>query len=950
MRRSAFAAWVPDGAGAGPGSPPRSSLQSLRRRWVIAISLAALLLQMVAAGARAATPPAGTIGPAAPSTTWTGPTYVAASVADPAACAPPDAAALCDHFMLTVDVPASHWATNTGGAEVTITWPSADNDFDLFIYKDGVQVASSASGGTTSERALIQSAFGTYEVRVVPFLVVNSGYNGAAGFVSRPGGPTPNPVRGTGGLTFGPATVIDAQRTEGEPVNHIDKDGNYWESGPYGTATQQSFIHRSTDGGDQFNVVSPVGLRPDPPPGGGDTDVVTDDQGNAYFVDLEALVNLGCAVSNDSGNSWRKNAACVQATVVDRQWFAMDNGPTAAAGDNTIFLAYRQIPFGSFIYSSPGSTGAADPVGGLAYTNSGTNGPATGVSAGAPCGQLRFDPVKRNIYYPCAKGDHVEITVGHVNPGQRTGIVYRNVQAPKSPGTGPGKIFPGVATDAAGNLYAVWVDKGNLNVYYAASTDAGTTWGPVIQVNGNDANSSVFPWIQGGAAGQVVVAWYGNASRLDSEAMPSWYANRQAASAFKWYGYVSLIGNAASATPTFAQQRFTEKPMHYGQICTGGLSCTTSSGDRTMADYFSAALDRDGSVRLVYNDTTSQHHGAHLFETRQLAGPTALGGSVAKATPANPMPDRTGDARAPQYAPGGAGPNLPQLDFTLLRLSQPNAGTLRVETQLSSLASLLPPPGKSKAFWITRFQALSKGDRGEEAYRIFYVGAESVGGAAPTFFAGSGTSAQGLVPGTGCVTTTAENCKIVVYPAEQSATGGINGNTIRIDVPLQGGFGPGRPILGDRLYSVTALSGGRNTDSEIYADVDATAAFDYILGSKVTPPSRCGDDQGDHQVSGSGQTDNDDRFSLNGCDEEHGKVEHQDDRAGVRFRSTTIDSVRVDPATGTATLVGSGVNGDHLVRYTVTLVKFGLTKTYAIVLSDGYAKRGTVRSGDLVVR
>ncbi len=51
-------------------------------------------------------------------------------------------------------------------------------------------------------------------------------------------------------------------------------------------------------------------------------------------------------------------------------------------------------------------------------------------------------------------------------------------------------------------------------------------------------------------------------------------------------------------------------------------------------------------------------------------------------------------------------------------------------------------------------------------YRIFYVVAESVPGGALTFFAGSGTSAQGPVPGTGCVQTTPENCKVVAYPAE----------------------------------------------------------------------------------------------------------------------------------------------------------------------------------------
>src|SRR5207245_2415709 len=83
-----------------------------------------------------------------------------------------------------------------------------------------------------------------------------------------------------------------------------------------------------------------IQLRPDPGPGGGDTDVAVDDQGNAYFVDLEALVNLGTSVSNDGGNTWRKNPAAVQNSAVDRQWYAVDDGTTPAADDNTVFLAF----------------------------------------------------------------------------------------------------------------------------------------------------------------------------------------------------------------------------------------------------------------------------------------------------------------------------------------------------------------------------------------------------------------------------------------------------------------------------------------------------------------------------------------------------------------------------------------------------------------------------------
>ena len=80
----------------------------------------------------------------------------------------------------------SYWTTNVGGASITITWGSSDNDFDLYVYDSaGNEVASSAQGGTTSEQAFIPNASGTYDVVVVPFTVINSVYSGNASFISQ---------------------------------------------------------------------------------------------------------------------------------------------------------------------------------------------------------------------------------------------------------------------------------------------------------------------------------------------------------------------------------------------------------------------------------------------------------------------------------------------------------------------------------------------------------------------------------------------------------------------------------------------------------------------------------------------------------------------------------------------------------------------------------------------
>src|SRR5438876_313393 len=559
----------------------------------------------------------------------------------------------CDHFFLTIDVPPTFWTQNTGGVAIRITWPSSDNDFDLYVYNSGgTQVASSAAGGTTSEAVFLEfPAPGVYEVRVVPFLVLGSDYQGSATLAFTSGGPVPNPTHPTGGIAFGPSTVADPVRTEGEPMIHVDLNGNIWESGPFGTSTQLSFVHRSTDGGDSFHLTSST-QRPDAPPGGGDTDIVTDDQGFAYFVDLEGLANLGTAVSNGGGNTWRENRSATD-PAEDRQWYAVDNGAASAANDNTIFLTVHELAAGMEVYSSPGSTGSGDPTGGLVFTRASGK---LAIGSGATCGQTKFDPVLRNLYLPCVGGDHVDVITGHVDFMQRTGISFVHHGAPTSPGGAVGDLFTTAAVDQAGNVYVAWVDTHDHNVYVSGSSDGGSTWTAPLQVNGDPANTNVWPWIVGGASGIVDVVWYGTSVRGDPGTFPSWFSDRAAATTVPWHVYLAQVqlNFGTPASSTIYQARATEHPMHFGQICQEGIGCTTSNGDRSMADFFTVTVDPGGAALIVYDDTTNQHHGASLFVARQVSGPGAFGTAISRPVPTNPVSD-------PKGVPGnGCVTNTPQ--------------------------------------------------------------------------------------------------------------------------------------------------------------------------------------------------------------------------------------------------------------------------------------------------
>ncbi len=798
----------------------------------------------------AATPPTANI--TVPSTTgqtvsvsWTG-------TIPPLTNAASDCTALADtpavdQFLANINVPAGVYNTVSATFVFQITWTPVTNASASDEILTVVNVGSS-DGGTPSETVAAQNLVGgNYKVVACGFTNAQpQPYNGTLTITTAAPDPPPPPNYTTGAIKFGPATVADFQRTEGEPLLHLDKDAKYWESGPWGFSTSQSFMHRSVDAGDQFNVVSPTALRPNPPPGGGDTTHAIDDQGVVYFGDLEgALTELDCSVTNDNGNTWRKNPACVPFTGTDRQWLAIDNGSNqtigaAGAADNTIFYAFHDVALGHLIFSSPGSTGLTDPTGGLVFTPAVGSTTGTGLfySGGGNCGEIVFDPVNRNLYYPCQAGDHVEVVVGHVNPLQRTGLTFTVHALPTSPGGQVSNLFPPLSVDTAGNVYVVWSDPGNHNLYYAYSTNQGNTWAPTVKVNAPPAKSNVFAWAEAGAPGKLIAIWLGNDSSTLSDDMPNFGSNPAGATGFPWYGYVALISNANTPSPTFEQDRFTEKPMHYGQICNSGIGCTISSGDRVMADFLSVDLAPDGAIQIMFNDVSSQYHGAHLFLARQLTGPTAIGTTLSKPTPASPMSDPTGDAQVPHYSPIGAGANLPQLDFTKVVMSQPNATTLRVSMTLNSLSSLLPPAGKANAFWITRFQALSRDDTNVgDVYRIFYVGAESIGGAPPVFFAGS-PKRDG--PPSGCTQTTPGNCKVVQYPVELTTltsglTGSMTGNTFCINLPLNA-FGATRPI-GPTLYNVTAFSGGRDdVAADVFTEGDSTPAFDFALGNPQAVP------------------------------------------------------------------------------------------------------------------
>jgi len=208
-------------------------------------------------------------------------------------------------------------------------------------------------------------------------------------------------------------------------------------------------------------------------------------------------------------------------------------------------------------------------------------------------------------------------------------------------------------------------------------------------------------------------------------------------------------------------------------------------------------------------------------------------------------------------------------------------------------------------------------------------------------------AAQGAVPGNACVITTPENCKIILYPQEKVQAGSFNQvtGTITIDVPLAD---VGLPATGAVLFGVTALSFGEIPFEPLLQDVDATRAFDFVVGGATAPVPRKITGGGSIRTDSSG---GEGRFNLNVHTDLTGKVDYVDRPSGPAFASAQISSVSVE---GTkATIKGTGFADGTFTNFVVVvedLAEPGAgSDTFSISLGTGYTRSGVLLRGNIQI-
>jgi hypothetical protein len=679
------------------------------------------------------------------------------------------------------------------------------------------------------------------------------------------------------GFGFGAAAPVDPLGASIQPNVAWDASGTLWVSSF--APGRSAFVRRSTDGGESFRALGATGLTP-----AGDVDVAVGDGGVLYAAAVIGPSTVGTAVSTDGGSNWQGDAFAVSGPLDDRLSLAVDRGATGSSADDTVFLVVHHDG-GAYLFSSSSGLGYADAAG-------------TQAIASGRCGALVFDPSRRMLYLPCAAGTQVAVIAGAVPLGQSSGLVFRTFIVPRSPGGGSvAALLPSAAVDRSGTIYAVWVDARDDDVFYAASPNGGVGWIGPVRVNTGAARSSALPTAIAGAPGVLGVAWLGADSALGAQQMPAFATSPVAATGYRWYGYAALVAKADTGSPSVTQRRVTAKPVHFGRI---------APGDRSLGEYIGLGLNGHGGLVVAVPDTTDQTHSGQLVAVRQLTGPNLLGSAIVEPEPKNPVADAFGDA-----APAAA-------DLTRVELSQDKPTLLRARITVAGAIADAEPGTE----WIARFRVLSKGTRGEPAYRVLYLGATA--GKPLTYFAGSSTCAGG----------------VCTYPAVVPATGSLGGSTVSVQVRLNGGFGAEAPVNGDLLYGVTGLTIGGGTD------LDSTAPFDYKLAERIGKTTNKG-----RHIVGSG-TIRGARFKVDVFQQKTGNLSYADTAAGVRFASTKILRVRMITRRR-AQISGTGTLGGAAASFVATIADGGKGRThdtFSISLSGGYRRGGRLLSGGVTIR
>ena len=406
-------------------------------------------------------------------------------------------------------------------------------------------------------------------------------------------------------LTFSGATPLpkslpqDHQMQGGEPSMAFDPsgDGHLYAVAPGGEDKGVNFW-ASANGGNTWQYVRTIGSSA----GGGDSDVEVGIDHKVYALDLEIASSAVCR-STDFGKTFGDGCESGQAqdqagAEEDRQWLARDPKDAKVVYFNyhDLSLQYPIIekstdggtsfqPCGNLV--DPGNSLFPAAIGNtiVGKTAVGTDGNLY-VPVGAPT------PTQAAQSGPNGGiADYGQIVVAHHNGCN--GDQFENTTVYSNDGGSFSNLFISNAIGPDNALFVIASGRldatGPYNTYLWVSRDGAKSFSKTpIKVNSGDLATNVMAAVAAGKKpGQVVVAWYGSQNaKTPNEPKAEW----------RYY-----VARSEDYGATWQQTTITPQVFHYGDICTVGIVCLQTGGNRNLYDFTSVAVDpRTGCATTIF--------------------------------------------------------------------------------------------------------------------------------------------------------------------------------------------------------------------------------------------------------------------------------------------------------------------------------------------------------------
>ena len=346
-----------------------------------------------------------------------------------------------------------------------------------------------------------------------------------------------------------------------------------------------------------------------------------------YVSSIERLplaLQTRLASSDDRGAHWMINdLAAFNPSFIDRPWLAVYPNKVSASQDQ-VYISYHDFSASQINVAASNDGGATFgtsvdvlATNGMAFANSFCNTVPSDIEVDPETGEvyvqwITADPVN-NIGMGCnltqIQNFH-QVWVAHSPPASAVGALTiwdAHQVFDGGPNTNTDDIFATLAVDdsgqsgAAGNVYSVFADnlKGLtvFDIWFSHSSNKAVNWSPPVKVN-SDKGTHFFPWIAAGSTGRVDFIWLTSPDFTPTDAEQS-----------PWSVTFAQTTNGTALVPKFSQTSASSGVMHVGGICTNGIFCSVSGGNRDLADSISIVIDRGGSAALVWTDQGSVLNG-----------------------------------------------------------------------------------------------------------------------------------------------------------------------------------------------------------------------------------------------------------------------------------------------------------------------------------------------------